>query len=71
MLVLVNQWPSRLDCLLHYTPRIEIFLVKLNPAAENARDLQKIVYQHHQICGLTPNDRFGFFLERMFVFLEI
>src|SRR5436189_4815127 len=71
MLVLVNQCASRLDCLLHYTPRIEIFLVKLNPTAENARDLQEIVYQDDQVPSLASNYGPGFRLKRRFVFLKI
>ena len=69
--VQVRLYLADFNCLLHDTPGIKVFLVKLNPATENARDLQKIIHQDHQVPGLTPNDGSRFLLDWMFVFLEI
>src|SRR5437667_9157280 len=71
MLVLINQRASGFNRLLRDTSRVKIFLVKLNPATENARNLQKIIYQDDKVPGLTPNDGSRFLLDRMFIFLEI
>src|SRR5436190_7115434 len=71
MFVLVNQRASGFNCLLRDTPRIKIFLVKLNPATENARHLQEIIYQDDKVSSLTSNDGSRFLLDRMFIFLEI
>ena len=71
MSALVDHRTSRLHRTFHDAAHGDLFLAKLNPAGDRARDVQQVTHQVRQLPHLTLNDGQGLLLNGVLAFLEL